>query len=81
MRDEIRIRQIPPSAVVQELDRMIKNNDSNVRCNFCETARDIPDPQELNSEDKNLMIFDDLLLEKRNKCKCYYIGGRHSNVD
>ena len=28
-------------------------------------ASDIPDPHELNSEDKILMIFDDLLLEKQ----------------
>ena len=35
----------------------------------------------LNSEDKNLMIFDDLLLERQNKCECYYIRGWHSNVD
>jgi hypothetical protein len=27
------------------------------------------------------MIFDDLLLEKQNKCESYYIRGRHSNVD
>ena len=27
------------------------------------------------------MIFDDLLLEKQNKCECYYIRERHSNVD
>ena len=27
------------------------------------------------------MIFDDLLFEKQNKCECYYIRGRHSNVD
>ena len=27
------------------------------------------------------MIFDDLLLEKQNKCECYYFRGRHSNVD
>ena len=44
-------------------------------------ANDVLDPRELDSEDKNLMIFDDLLLEKRNKCECYYIRGRHSNVD
>ena len=40
-----------------------------------------PDPRELNSEDKNLMIFDDLLLEKQNKTESYYVRGRHSNVD
>ena len=73
MRDKTRNSQIPPSAVIQEWTRSIKNNDSNVRCNFFETASDVPNPCELNSKDKNLMIFDDLLLEKQNKCECYYI--------
>ena len=41
---------------------------------------DVPDPKELNHEDKNLM-FDDLLLEKQNACEKYYARGRHSNVD
>ena len=27
------------------------------------------------------MIFDNLRLEKQNKCDCYFIRGRHSNVD
>ena len=70
MRDEIQNSQIPPSAVVQERAKTI-----------FETASDVPDPRELNPEDKNLMIFDDLLLEKQNKCESYYIRGRHSNVD
>ena len=80
MRDEIQNSQAPPSIVVQELAKTIRNK-SNVKCNFFEAASDVPDPRDLNSEDKNLMIFDDLLLEKQNKCKCYYIRGRHSNVD
>ena len=41
----------------------------------------MPNPQDLNSKDKNLMIFDNLLLERQNKCEYYYIRGRHSNVD
>ena len=49
--------------------------------NFFETASDVPDPRHLNSEDKILMIFNDLLLEKQNKCECYCIRGRHCNVD
>ena len=80
MRDKIQNSQIPPSIVVQEWAKSIKNK-SNVKCNFFETASDVPDPRDLNSEDKNLMIFDDILLEKQNKCECYYIRGRHSNVD
>ena len=80
MRDEIRDSQIPPSIVLQKWATTIKN-ESNVKCNFFETASDVPDPRDLNSEDKNLMIFDDLLLERQNKCECYYICGRHSNVN
>ena len=80
MRDEIQNSQIPPSLVVQEWAKSNKNK-SNLKCNFFETASDVPDSRDLNSEDKNLMIFDDLLLEKQNKCECYYICGRHSNVD
>ena len=80
MRDEIRDRQIPPAILLQEWAKTIKN-ESSVKCNFFETASDMPDPQDLNTEDKNLMIFDDLLLERQNKTECYYIHGRHSDVD
>ena len=65
MREEIQNSQIPPSIVVQEWAKSVKNK-SDVKCNFFETASDVPDPRDLNSEDKNLMIFDDLLLDKIN---------------
>ena len=61
VRDEIQNSQIPPS---QEWAKSIKNK-SNLKCNFFETASDVPDPRDQNSEDKNLMIFDDLLLENK----------------
>ena len=54
---------------------------SNIDCYFFENSDDVPDPKELNPEDKNLMVFDDLLLEKQNACEKYYARGRHSNVD
>ena len=54
---------------------------SNIDCYFFENSDDGPDPKELNPEDKNLMVFDDLLLEKQNACEKYYARGRHSNVD
>ena len=41
----------------------------------------MPDPRELSPDEKNFMVFDDLLLERQNKCKAYYTRGRHSNVD
>ena len=54
---------------------------SDVLCNFYQSAEDVPDSTELSSEKKNLMVFDDLLLEKQNTCESYYVRGRHSNVD
>ena len=53
---------------------------SDVVCNFYQSAEDIPDPRELSSEKKNLMVFDDLLLERQNTCESYYARGRNSNV-
>ena len=38
---------------------------SDVECTFYESAEDVPDPRELSSQKKNLMVFDDLLLEKQ----------------
>ena len=48
---------------------------------FLSIAEDVPDPRELSAETKNLMVFDDLFLEKQNTCESYYVRGRHSNVD
>ena len=51
-----------------------------VVCNFYQSAEDVPDPRELSSEKKKLMVFDDLLLENQNTCESHYVRGRHSNV-
>ena len=80
MRNEIQNSQIPPSLVVKEWVSSL-NKESDIKSYFFESASDVPNPRELNSEDKNLMIFDDLLLEKQNKTESYYVRGRHSNVD
>jgi len=79
-RDEIMNLNFSPAKIVEE---MAKNIDyaSDIDCSFFETAEDVPDPRDLNAEKKNLMVFDDLLLEKQNTCEKYYIRGRHSNVD
>jgi len=39
------------------------------------------DPSDLDANNKNLIVFDDLMLEKQNACKKYYVRGRHGNVD
>ena len=80
MKDAIQESEIPLSTIVQEWAKTIEDK-STSKCKFFETASDVPDPRELNPVDKNLMIFDDLLLSKQNKCEDYYIRSRHSNVD
>jgi len=68
------------------LDRWMKghkklNPRGKITANFYEDGADVPDPKELDKTSNNLIIFDDLLLEKQNKCEDYYVRGRHNNVD
>jgi len=80
--NEIQQQQISPNELIHEL---AKNRNTRSKepdeCNFYESADDLPDPKELSPEQKNLMIFDDFLLQKQNKCEAYYVHGRHSNCD
>jgi hypothetical protein len=53
-----------------------------IDCHFYEHASDVPDPKDINSTHKNLMVFDDLIdLKKQNTCEAYYLRGRHNNID
>ena len=78
--NEITHLGVSPISVVEEMAKNIRGK-SDVECKFYESADDVPDPRELSSGKKNLMVFDDLLLEKENTCESYYVRGRHSNVD
>ena len=71
---------ISPISIVEEMAKEIRDK-SDVVCNFYQSAEDVPDHSELSLEKKNLMLFDDLLLEKQNTCESYYVRERHSNVD
>ena len=50
-------------------------------CNFYQLVEDVSDHRELSSEQKNLIVFNDLLLEKQNISETCYDRARHSNVD
>ena len=78
--NEITDLGISPISIVEERAKEIRDK-SDVEWNFYQSAEDVPHPRELSSEKKNLMVFDDLLLEKQNTCESYYVKGRHSNVD
>ena len=78
--NEITNLGISPILIFEEMARDIRDK-SDVVCNFYQSTEDALNPRELSSEKKNLMVFDDLLLEKQNTCESYYVRGRHSNVD
>lgn len=70
---------LSPSDAINEF--MNERSEKEIEVKFYESIEDVPDPRELDPNDKNLMIFDDSILEKQYKCECYYTRGRHSNVD
>ena len=78
--NEITDLGISPISIVKVLGKRLDTN-LKLCAIFINRLNMFPDPRELSSEKKNLMIFDDLLLEKQNTCESYYVRGRNSNVD
>ena len=50
---------ISPISVVEEIAKGIVDK-FDIECKFYESAEDNPDPRNLSSDKKNLMVFDDL---------------------
>ena len=48
-----------------ELIAKTQRDKSDIECKFYESPSDVLDPKELSSDKKNLMVFDDLLLERQ----------------
>jgi len=84
--NEIQREQISPSVLIDALaHELAKNRKTHskepIECYLYESSDDVLNPKELSPEQKNLTIFDDLLIQKQNKCETYYVRGRHSNCD
>ena len=76
-RYEILREQISPNELIHELAKNQKTRSKEpIECNFYESADDVPDPKEISPEHKILMIFDDLLLQKQNKCEACCVRGK-----
>jgi len=52
---------------VDDLLKELGSNNCNINAEFIESDVDVCDPSELDANDKNLIIFDDLMLEKQKK--------------
>ena len=57
--NEVMYLDVSPISIVEEMTKEIRDK-SDAECNFYQSAEDVPDPRELSSEKKNLMVFDDL---------------------
>src|SRR5277367_2038590 len=65
--------------ICYETAREIPEKDkSNINISAFNSNVNVPDPSVLDSKKKNLMIFDDVLLEKQRIIKSYYTKGRHN---
>ena len=63
-KNEITDLGISPISIVEEMAKDIRDK-FDVECKFYQSVEDVPDPREPCSEKKNLMVFDDLLLENK----------------
>jgi len=48
---------------------------------FHNSQTELIPPEDLNHEHRNLVVFDDVLLDKQNNIERYFAQGRHSNAD
>lgn len=62
-------------------NKLSKMEKQDVISHFFDKESEVPDPKEIDPTRKNLIVFDDLMLEKQNKCESYYSRGRHNNID
>ena len=67
-----------PIKVIDEYISMGGEAKGGIKAQFFDDCKQIPDPSALNDKEKNLMIFDDCILEKQNKAQSYYTKGHHS---
>ena len=82
--DEAVEKKLSPHFVLDEVSKDLGNSNckKEIECHYYEKPEDVLDPKEINSADKNLMVFDDLIdMKKQNKCEAYYLRGRHNNID
>ena len=66
--------------VIHEMGTMLKPEDTEVEAFFFDDSFDVTDPMKLDKNKNNLMIFDDLMMEKnQNTCESFYCRRRHNN--
>ena len=69
--------QIPP----EDIGQYSGARSGTIKADFYDDCSAIPDPADLDSLQKNLLLLDNCFLGKQNKPNAYYTRGRHNNCD
>ena len=70
--------KLPPLEVIDQY-RGVRKGD--IKADFFTDCSMIPDPTELSTDEKNLLILDDCFLGPQSKAEAYYTRGRQNNCD
>ena len=70
--------KLTPLKILDEYSGVCRGD---IKADFYSDCSLIPDPAELNENEKNLLVLDDCFLGKQNKAEAYYTRGRHNNCD
>lgn len=74
------IQELAVGLRLDNLEREIEPSD--IEAEFYNSSEDIPDPSELNKTLRNLMVFDDIMTDRRQTTAAnYYTRGRSCNCD
>ena len=69
-------KQGGPLEVIENYDQECKGN---IEVNFYKSCDSVPDPSALDETKKNVLIFDDCMLENQAKTSTYFTRSRHNN--
>lgn len=64
---------------VQVIDQYTGDRKGHIKAEFYGDSNMIPDPAELNSDEKNFLLLDDCFLGSQNKIEAFYTRGRQNN--
>ena len=67
-----------PLSILDEYSGVCQGN---IKADFYGDCTMLPDPADLNENEKNLLVLDDCFLGNQNKAEAYYTRGRHNNCD
>ena len=78
--DVIRKKGFETEQLFEEMKELFPTG-TKIKAEFEENVKDVPDPHTFSRRNKNIAIFDDIMLEKQDNIEKFYTQGRHYNID